>query len=32
MAAGVQEALVAILGEDKLEEMTEAGRYRRDIY
>jgi sulfite reductase (NADPH) flavoprotein alpha-component len=32
MAAGVQEALVAILGEDKLEEMTEAGLYRRDIY
>jgi sulfite reductase (NADPH) flavoprotein alpha-component len=32
MAAGVQEALMAILGEEKLEAMTEAGLYRRDIY
>jgi sulfite reductase (NADPH) flavoprotein alpha-component len=32
MAAGVQEALVAILGEEKLEQMTQAGLYRRDIY
>jgi sulfite reductase (NADPH) flavoprotein alpha-component len=32
MAAGVQEALVAILGEEKLEAMTQGGLYRRDIY
>ena len=32
MAAGVQEALVAILGEEKLEQMTQSGLYRRDIY
>jgi sulfite reductase (NADPH) flavoprotein alpha-component len=32
MAAGVQDALLAILGEEKLEEMTQGGLYRRDIY
>ena len=32
MAAGVQEALIGILGEEKLEQMTQAGLYRRDIY
>jgi sulfite reductase (NADPH) flavoprotein alpha-component len=32
MAAGVQEALIAILGEEKLELMTQNGLYRRDIY
>jgi sulfite reductase (NADPH) flavoprotein alpha-component len=32
MAAGVQEALVAILGEEKLDSMTQDGLYRRDIY
>jgi sulfite reductase (NADPH) flavoprotein alpha-component len=32
MAAGVQDALVAILGEEKLEAMTQDGLYRRDIY
>jgi sulfite reductase (NADPH) flavoprotein alpha-component len=32
MAAGVQEALVAILGEEKLDAMTQDGLYRRDIY
>jgi sulfite reductase (NADPH) flavoprotein alpha-component len=32
MAAGVQEALVGILGEEKLEQMTQAGLSRRDIY
>ncbi len=32
MAAGVQEALIAILGEDKLDQMTQSGLYRRDIY
>ena len=32
MAAGVQEALVAILGEEKLDQMTQNGLYRRDIY
>jgi sulfite reductase (NADPH) flavoprotein alpha-component len=32
MAAGVQDALLAILGEEKLEQMTQTGLYRRDIY
>jgi sulfite reductase (NADPH) flavoprotein alpha-component len=32
MAAGVQDALAAILGEDRLEQMTQSGAYRRDIY
>jgi sulfite reductase (NADPH) flavoprotein alpha-component len=32
MAAGVQDALAAILGEEMLESMTQDGRYRRDIY
>jgi sulfite reductase (NADPH) flavoprotein alpha-component len=32
MAAGVQDALVAICGQDRLEAMTQDGLYRRDIY
>jgi sulfite reductase (NADPH) flavoprotein alpha-component len=32
MAAGVQEALIAILGQEKLDQMTQDGLYRRDIY
>jgi sulfite reductase (NADPH) flavoprotein alpha-component len=32
MAAGVEEALVAILGEDHLDQMTQDGLYRRDVY
>jgi sulfite reductase (NADPH) flavoprotein alpha-component len=32
MAAGVEEALAVILGAEKLEEMTQSGAYRRDIY
>ena len=32
MAAGVQEALIGILGEEKLDQLTQAGLYRRDIY
>jgi sulfite reductase (NADPH) flavoprotein alpha-component len=32
MAAEVDAALRRILGDDRLEELTEAGRYRRDIY
>ncbi|WP_019450110.1 sulfite reductase flavoprotein subunit alpha [Cupriavidus sp. BIS7] len=32
MAAGVQESLIRILGEATLHQMTEAGRYRRDVY
>jgi sulfite reductase (NADPH) flavoprotein alpha-component len=32
MAAGVQQALVAILGEETLDRMTQNGLYRRDIY
>jgi sulfite reductase (NADPH) flavoprotein alpha-component len=32
MAAGVQQALTAILGEEFLDMMTQDGLYRRDIY
>jgi len=32
MAAGVQEALVTILGEETVDAMTQDGLYRRDIY
>ena len=32
MAAGVEEALTAILGEDRLDQMTQDGSYRRDVY
>lgn len=32
MAAGVQGALAQILSEEKLDQMTEDGLYRRDIY
>jgi sulfite reductase (NADPH) flavoprotein alpha-component len=32
MAAEVQDALIAILGEEKLDQMTQDGLYRRDIY
>lgn len=32
MAAAVQEALVAICGQDRLDAMIQAGLYRRDIY
>lgn len=32
MAAGVQEALIALLGEERLDQMTQDGLYRRDIY
>lgn len=32
MAAGVQDALITILGEEKLDQMTQDGQYRRDIY
>ena len=32
MAAGVEEALVAILGEDRLDQLTKDGLYRRDVY
>jgi sulfite reductase alpha subunit-like flavoprotein len=32
MAAGVQAALVAICGQDRLDAMTQDGLYRRDIY
>lgn len=32
MAAGVQDALAAILGEDRLEQMSLDGSYRRDVY
>ncbi|TCZ60840.1 flavodoxin domain-containing protein [Roseicella aquatilis] len=32
MAGGVQAALAEILGTESLDALTEAGRYRRDIY
>jgi len=32
MAGGVHATLADILGADTLEELTEAGRYRRDVY
>jgi sulfite reductase (NADPH) flavoprotein alpha-component len=32
MAAGVQDALITLLGEEKLDQMTQDGLYRRDIY
>jgi len=32
MAPGVHAALEAALGADRLVELTEAGRYRRDVY
>jgi len=32
MAAGVQDALVAIVGQEKMDQMTQDGLYRRDIY
>jgi sulfite reductase (NADPH) flavoprotein alpha-component len=32
MAAGVEEALIAILGEDRLDQMMQDGLYRRDVY
>lgn len=32
MAAGVHEALEAVLGMEPLKALTEAGRYRRDVY
>lgn len=32
MAAGVQVSLAAICGQEKLDAVTRAGTYRRDIY
>jgi sulfite reductase (NADPH) flavoprotein alpha-component len=32
MAAGVDEVLRGILGEDGLDQLLAAGRYRRDVY
>ncbi len=32
MAPGVHAVLVETLGEDKVQELTEAGRYKRDVY
>jgi sulfite reductase (NADPH) flavoprotein alpha-component len=32
MAAEVQDTLIAVLGEEKLDQMTQDGLYRRDIY
>jgi sulfite reductase (NADPH) flavoprotein alpha-component len=32
MAAGVDDALATILGRDALDDLAQAGRYRRDVY
>jgi hypothetical protein len=32
MAAGVGAELERILGRDRLDELAEQGRYRRDVY
>ena len=32
MAQSVHEALIAILGEATLNDLAEAGRYKRDVY
>ena len=32
MGRGVHEALSEILGADRFRQLTEAGRYRRDLY
>ena len=32
MAAGVDQALIDILGAEALEHLIEQGRYRRDVY
>jgi len=32
MAAGVQDTLAAILGQDKVDQLAADGRYRRDVY
>ncbi|MCH7336701.1 sulfite reductase flavoprotein subunit alpha [Acinetobacter sp. NIPH 2699] len=32
MAAGVDQALIDILGEDQVDELRQTGRYRRDVY
>ncbi|MGE0119528.1 MAG: PepSY domain-containing protein [Dongiaceae bacterium] len=32
MAPGVEEALVALVGTERLEQMAKDGRYRRDVY
>jgi len=32
MASGVDQALMDILSEEKLDELRQAGRYRRDVY
>jgi sulfite reductase (NADPH) flavoprotein alpha-component len=32
MAAGVEQALVEIVGSERLEALIDEGRYRRDVY
>ena len=32
MATDVEQALIDILGEDKVDELRQSGRYRRDVY
>jgi sulfite reductase (NADPH) flavoprotein alpha-component len=32
MATGVEQALVDIIGAERLEALIEEGRYRRDVY
>jgi sulfite reductase (NADPH) flavoprotein alpha-component len=32
MAGGVHDALIEALGQDALDQLDAAGRYRRDVY
>jgi sulfite reductase (NADPH) flavoprotein alpha-component len=32
MATGVDQALIEILGEEHVDALRQAGRYRRDVY
>jgi sulfite reductase (NADPH) flavoprotein alpha-component len=32
MAGGVDAALTEILGQDQMDQLSAAGRYRRDVY
>jgi sulfite reductase alpha subunit-like flavoprotein len=32
MATGVEEALVEIVGDDRVQALIAEGRYRRDVY
>ena len=32
MAAGVEQALIDILGDETVDQLRQSGRYRRDVY